>query len=113
MALILKSNKTFQDESGNVYGEAYGVVGQISSDKRNKLHTITFVIYKNHSCRNDLKRPVAEYTYGVGGDDFDMYFSPAAITADDNQWKQSYLYLLQLKNENEDLIYGDWQSDEI
>ena len=58
-------------------------------------------------------KPVSQHSYTITGDDWDTYFSVAAIDADDNQYNRAYAYLLQLKDEDDNLVWGDWESDEV
>lgn len=111
MALILKPRKTYTDPHGNVYKEAYAVVDDCNGNKKRKSQHFVLEIYKDKDAREKGLQPVKGYPYDVSGEEFEKWFSVEAIDENDNQYKQSYLYLLQLEDE-EGLIWEDWQSDE-
>ena len=120
MALVLKTDKTFTDDFGNSHSDAYGVIDQANFNKnRDKGGNIIFEIYTNQQARIDKKQPIYQKSYPISAEDFDTWFAPDVISADDNQYKQAYLYLLQKTHnagddENPDmqLDWPDWESDE-
>lgn len=107
MAIILKPNRTFTDARGVIHSSAYGVIDICMTNKRKGLHTLVLSIYVSADAISSGKSPLYNVEIRPPVDSFNTYFSPAAITADDNQFKQSYIYLLTLPEWS-----ADWQSDE-
>jgi hypothetical protein len=126
MALILKANKTYEDNHGNIYSDAYAVVDQNNGNKKNKNQHIVLEIYKDSTARTDKKQPISSTSYTVSGDDFNTYFSPEAIAADKDHYNRAYAYLLSLEKFSTDengsqvsfdpkqYVWADeWESDEV
>lgn len=121
MALVLKTGKTYSDIFGNTYSDAYGVVDQCNGNKKDRIQHITFEIYKDQSARQNKKHPVAFFSYTITEEEFDTYFSSAAIAADKDQYNRSYAWLLALEIKDEygnsmnpvQYVWSDWESDEV
>lgn len=113
MALILKPTKTFNDNRGNSYSNAYLVIDRFITDKFTKAQDIQVKIFKNKAARNTGKSPVEIRRHNcLDPTEFDTYFGVVAINNDDNTFKQSYIYLLLIKDLDDNIIYEDWESDE-
>ena len=123
MAIKLKENKTIQDDFGNVYEDAYGVIDDLNGNKKRKQQRIVLEIYKDKAARTEQKKPILQYNYTVQGSEFDTWFGVNSLE-NSNQYKQAYSYLLQIRTiigkdeeteENiwSDPIFNDWESDEL
>ena len=115
MALILKAHKKFEDPYGNLNDNAYGVIDQCDGNKGKKTQQIVFDIYKDKQARIDGKVPLVSHSYSVPSEEFDEWFSVAAISEDENQYKMAYLYLVQLETTVDEVkvfVWRDWESDE-
>lgn len=99
---------TFNDQFGNSYQTAYGVVDDCNGNKHRKTQHFVFEIYKDRESRLDGKQPVASYSYDISGSDFDTWFSVTAIDNDDNQYARAYSYLKQLENSEGTLVWDGW-----
>ncbi|MFX1499325.1 MAG: hypothetical protein ACFFDH_00010 [Promethearchaeota archaeon] len=120
MALTLKDGLTYNNryDSTDPYTDAYAVVDECNGNKKTREQRIVLEIYANKAARDAGDSPIDQLAYTVEGDDFDTFFSVAAIDADDNQYKKAYEYLLQLKKKDEEgreieeYEWEDWESDE-
>lgn len=119
MALVLKTGRTYTDPMGNTHSAAYGVVDQNNGNKKSQTQHIWLDIYKDQTARDNGMMPIHRHKYSASGADWTTYFSVAAINADDNHYKQSYEYLLNMPELDPDgeptgnLVWGDdWESDE-
>ena len=113
MALILKSGKsiTLPYDQTQTTTTAYAVIDEMRTNKANRVADMSVSIY-SRSCtkeerRTEAVRPLETRYYQILGDDFDNYFSVAAVNADDNPYKQGYIYLMTM-----DYFAENWQSDE-
>lgn len=111
MALTLKADKTIENEYGK-YDSAYAVIDKCSGDKSVKIQQFVLEIYKDKQARSDKKAPLLSEPFTVQGDDFDTWFSPEAITLDNDQYAKSYEYIKQLKEvvDGQELSkFRDWE----
>jgi hypothetical protein len=112
LALKLKEGKTVTDIQGNVHSDAYLVIDQNNGNKSDKVQHFEVQIYKDQQARIDKKQPIQiqglSRSFDVTGEEFDTYFSPQAIAADSDQYKQAYEYIKQYEEE-EGLLYNDWE----
>lgn len=114
MALILKPSKTFSDNKGNTYNAPYLVVDRVITDKYTESQDIQVKIFRDEAARIEGKSPVEIRRHNcIDPTEFDTFFGIIAINNDDNTFKQSYLYLETIKDEDDNLIYEDWLWDEI
>jgi len=122
MAIQLKVGKTIEDKFGNIYEDAIGVIDQCNGNKKQKLQYIVLEIYKDTEARL-TKQPILQFNYTLRGEEFDSWYGVNSLI-DSNQYKQGYLYLLQLRTiigkdeeTGEDIlsepVWGDWESDEL
>ena len=113
MALILKNGKSFilpYDQTQTIT-TAYAVIDEMRTNKANRIADISLSVYSrvctSEERKKEVVRPLETQQYQILGDDFDDYFSVEAVTADENPFKQGYMYLNTLDYFNE-----NWQSDE-
>ena len=114
MALILKEGKsiTLPYDQTQTITTAYAVIDVIRTDKANRFADMSVSIY-SRICTKEERRtgivsPIGTRQYQVLNSDFDTYFSVEAVNADDNPYKQGYIYLMTL-----DYFVDNWQSDEV
>ena len=110
MALILKAGKTYNYQ-GIPVASAYGVVDHLNANKLGRIAHIVFEIYANADMRTDSGNIIAQHHYTVGLADFDYWFSIPTLSGQ-NPFAQAYLYLAALTDEDGNLVWGDWESDE-
>ena len=124
MAIVLKEGKTFGDAYGNVYADAYGVIDQCNGNKKRKNQMFVLEFYKDKTAREEGKKPIHHVNYALTNDEFCEWFACDKIT--DNQYKNAYDYILQLRDIREEInpetneleevdygpIWGDWEADE-
>lgn len=96
----------------------YAVIDRFKTyDKATRRASFDVDIYTRVCTSEERKdgvvKPIQSSHIEVKDADFDTYLCAAAISADDNQYRQAYLYLLQITDENDNLIWGSvWQGDE-
>jgi len=118
MALILKNLKQSQDpHTGELYTTMYGVVDFVRIEKQQKNAEVRVKIFvaKTHknAGRQELKSHHLNRGYFAIGSDYDTYFSISKMTpAGKNIYKQAYLWLLTVMDDDGNLIFEDWESDE-
>lgn len=141
MALIPKTTNSVQSpyDTEATIEVKYAVIDRFKSyDKVTRYASFDLDIYTRICTKDDRRTksvtPIESVHHEISGDDFDAYLSVSAVTADDNQYKQAYLWLLnacvkQVETEVNDLdeegnitgthteysselVYKDWQSDE-
>lgn len=111
MAMILKDQATW-DYKGVPLSNAYGVIDHLNANKRDRRCHLVFEIYADESLRGDPGNLLAQYSYDVTLDDFDTWFSVPTLSGQ-NPFKQAYLWLAALEDEDGNLVWGeDWESDE-
>ena len=127
MAIRLKAWKTYTDPFWNTWSSYWWVVNQNNGNKLIKQQNYDLSIWINEQTRLDYKngtntnvKPVYSTNFVASDTDFDNHFSAAAISADDNHYKQAYLHLLSIPelDQNWDptwnLVWGDdWETDEV
>jgi len=113
MALITKTGYTYKSKKLDA-PSAYLVVDKFANnDKTQKTATFSWYIFAEKSARDTVNDVLDAGQLTVTGDDYTSHFSPAAITADDNEFKQAYIYMLALTDDDDNLVWGDnWKSDE-
>lgn len=116
MALKLKTGKTITDNCGNEYSNAYLVVDQCNGNKNDKNQFFVVEIYKDQQARIDKKQPIIQKNYNVSADEWETYFSPEAITNNNDQYARAYEYIKQLEEnigieEEPEMVkvYRDWE----
>ena len=125
MALILKSGKTIENpHTGVTFSTAYAVVDHVENNKHQNSQVLRVSIYVTVGDRTARRRPLSTHElnreFSVTGQDWFDFFSVSQVTpATKNLYKQSYLWLLQVtekdeedEEDNEVLIFEDWESDE-
>jgi len=118
MAIRLKQGKSFTDKHGNVFTVGYGVIKINNCDKDNKSCHLIVDIWKNFDIRDAVRNktafytPLFDYSFDLTQEEFDEYMSPAGVEKYKNQYKAAYHFILQAKDNNDKLIFADWESDE-
>jgi len=95
MALILKTDETFNSDQGISLSEAYLVIDSVRVDKANNSLNADFEVYADQQARIDRKQHVTTCGFSVQNID------PSA-----NIYMQAYLYLAGLES------MESWESDE-
>lgn len=119
MAMILKATKSYSDNYGNTYTDAYAVVDQVNGNKKRGEQMVVLEIYKDSQARTDGHMPIASHSYTATGAKWDDDFSPAAVAIHGDHYKAAYKYVDKLKvldaegNETETKLWADWKSDEV
>jgi len=107
MAILLKPEADkYKDKFGNKLRNPYAVVDYCFGDKKARIQVIKLDIYKSKKARKQKLNPLERRTYTIEGDEWDTWFSPEAISADDDQYEKSYEYLHSLPE------WENWISDE-
>ena len=121
MAKVLKAGKTFIDKTGTPHSNPYLVIDYCPGSKRPNRQYQNFIveIYRDQEARNAGSfQPVSFTPYTVEGEDWKTFFSPVAITADNDQYARAYAYISQLREKitqpdgsiiDGELIYKDWE----
>ena len=114
MALILKEEKSIASpyDQTQAITTAYAVIDEMRTNKAIQVADISVSVY-SRTCTKEERRagivsPIGTRQYQVLNNDFDTYFSVEAVNADDNPYKQGYIYLMTL-----DYFADNWQSDEV
>lgn len=123
MALVLKLGKTYTDKFGVEHTTAYATIDEVINNKRKKMGNVLLSVYASSDAAIAGKQPLevcskicenwvdsAEEAHN----DYDNYVSVSAVTADDNEFKQAYLFW---ENETRYVNAGgfikeDWEADE-
>lgn len=112
MALILKTGQVFNDKHGTEHAAAYAVIDWVLTDKEKKTHDIRLDIYKDKAARDSNLQPLERIRINcIDEIDFNNYFSCVA-TCNKDLYEQSYTYVSNLKDEEDNLIYIKWQRDQ-
>lgn len=110
MALILKQGETYEFKGINI-PNPYLVIDYCNGSKNpnSKQQLFTVHIYTNQSDRANNERIIFAKDYVVMGEDWQTYFSPAAISEDSDQYARAYDYIKSLKDENDVFVYNKWE----
>ena len=98
MALILKDNATYTYKGLDI-ANPYLVIDFCNGSKcpSQKFQHFTVHIYTSQEDRSNHERIIFSKNYNVTGDDWETYFSVAAIKADDDQYSRAYAYIKQVE----------------
>jgi hypothetical protein len=107
MALAIKNGQSFTDNSGTVHIQGYFRVINFHYSKDLELTTFYFIGHPNREARDNNLPPFFVLSINVSSDDFDNWFSPAVLIQNTNLETQGYNYLMQLKDSDDNLIYGN------
>ena len=107
MALAIKSGQSFTDNSGIIHTQGYFRVINFSYSKDSLLTTFYFIGHPNKEARDNNLPPFFVLSINVSNADFNVWFSPSALIQNTNLEMQGYNYLMQLKDSNDNLIYGN------
>lgn len=115
MALRLKNDKKHTDKHGFEYSGLYMVIDDLSDNKREKRTSYTAYVYKDKaSSDDDTVQPLL--VLNCGADDGDpenlewtAFFSPAAISNDDNMYAQAYTHFKQANHPA--ITISDWEDE--
>ena len=110
MAMVLKQGESWEYK-GVPIASAYGVIDHLNANKLARRCHLVFEIYADQSKRTDPGNILAQYSYDVTLDDFDYWFSMPTLSGQ-NPFAQAYLWLAALEDEEGNLVWGDWESDE-
>lgn len=114
MALIIKNGETYTDKCGVIHTEGYFRVLNFTYQKDSQLMDFYFLGYASQSARERGLQPFEVVRFSVTGDDFNTWFSCNVIAQNTNLEAQAYNYIMQLKDSDDNLIYGNiFQSDII
>jgi len=118
MAIILKEGKTFDNPyAKDPITTAYGVIDQVNGNKGNCSNCFVLEIYPEkltkEERRSGLVRPIFTDKRSMPKEDFDSVFGAENLNKEGmNPNRAVYEYLLQMKDNKDNLIYADWKSDE-
>ena len=107
MALVIKSGQSFMDKSQVVHSQGYFRVLNFTYQKDSQLMTFYFLGYASKTARDNLLPPFDVIAFNVIGDDYLTWFSPDALLCGTNLETQAYNYIMQLKDVEDNLIYGN------
>ena len=110
MALILKDNATYTYKGLDI-PHPYLVIDHCNGSKNpsNKSQMFTVQIFTSQANRSNNEMIIFAKDYTVTGEDWETYFSPAAISADNDQYSRAYAYIKQLEKEDGTLEWADWE----
>ena len=107
MALVIKNGQTFTDKSLVIHSTGYFRVINFTYQKDSSLMEFYFIGYASKQARENNILPFDVIKFTVTGNDFNTWFSYEALLNNTNLETQAYNYIMQLKDENDNLIYGD------
>jgi len=107
MALIIKASESYTDKSQVIHTQGYFRVLNFTYQKDSELMGFYFLGYPNKEAREKLLPPFEVISFNVTGDDYLTWFSPNILLKDTNLEAQAYKYIIQLKDESDNLIYGN------
>jgi len=119
LALILKTGKTTRDPyNGRNLSTAYARIVATETPVFQNNHIIRVAVYPNKSARDDNKPSFEAHTLNtefvvIDITDFNTFFEDSVLKqANKSVLSQSYVYLIQAVDEDDNLIWEDWESDE-
>ena len=118
MAIILKEEKTFKNPyAKDPIATAYGVIDQVNENKGTCSNCFVLEIYPEKLTKDErrsgLVRPISSAKITIPTEDFDSVFGSENLNKEGmNPNRAVYEYLLQMKDNEDNLIYADWKSDE-
>ena len=98
MAIVLKSGRTYTDESKIDYTYLYGVIDCLPRlDKNKQAGGIIVDLYKDATSSNDGTLPVATHSEIIDQSAYQTYFATSVLSGSNvNPWSQAYAYVLSL-----------------
>ena len=107
MALVVKEGETFTDRHQVIHNAGYFRIINFNYQKDSNLMEFYFIGYASKQAREDNILPFDVIKFDVTGSDFNTWFSCLALLNNTNLETQAYNYIMQLKDENDNLIYGN------
>lgn len=107
MALVIKNGQTYTDNFEITHTQGYFRVLNFTYQKDYPLIDFYFLGYASQSARERGLQPFDVIRFSVTGNDFNAWFSCNVIAQNTNLETQAYNYIMQLKDSNDNLIYGN------
>ncbi|HEY9704259.1 MAG TPA: hypothetical protein V6C58_17540 [Allocoleopsis sp.] len=112
MALIIKDGQTFTDKYQVEHIAGYFRVINFVYQKDSNLMEFYFIGYAAKEARENNVQPFAVIKFDVTGNDFKKWFSYSVLLKNTNLETQAYNYIMQLKDDDGNLTYGNiFESD--
>lgn len=112
MALVIKNGQAFTDKYQVIHSTGYFRVINFFYQKDSNMMEFYFIGYASKQARENNVPPFDVIRFAVTGADFNAWFSYSALLNNTNLETQAYNYIMQLKDENDHLIYGNiFESD--
>jgi hypothetical protein len=109
MALVLKQGATWTYKGVSV-PIGYAVVDFVSFNKRTRTFVFTLEVYARQNTSGIPENVMRQHQYTIAREDFDQFFSVAKMSTA-NPFALAYTYLAALRDEENNLVWGDWESD--
>ena len=114
MGLILKENETYFNKfSAKEITTAYGFIHQINANRGDFKGHIVISVYDSKEAKDSGAPPIGSFSEPISKEQYDVIFDREKLDQEGmNPARSCYEYILQLIDDDDNLIYSKWMSDE-